>query len=105
MAVKGHYDESWACHVPKLLSGCGINPAELPHLAQGSLIVVLSIKLNFELRLALDKCSRPVYANMVHMTLSTQRIGHISNSSKLEGKSSRIKVKYMLNSHLLLCLL
>jgi len=38
------------------------------------------------------------------MTLSAQRISHISYSSELGRKSSRVKVKYMLNNHLLLCL-
>jgi hypothetical protein len=38
------------------------------------------------------------------MTLSAQRIGHISYSGEPGRKSSRIKVKYMLNNHLLLCL-
>jgi hypothetical protein len=73
-------------------------------LAQGSLVVVLAIELDSKLRLALNKCTRPVYANLAHTMLSTQRVGHISHSSKPRRKSSRIKVKYMLNNHLLLCL-
>jgi hypothetical protein len=58
----------------------------LRSLAQGSLVVVLAIELDFELRLALNKCTSPVYANLGYMTLSTQRIGHISNSSEPGGE-------------------
>ena len=38
------------------------------------------------------------------MTLSAQRIGHISHSSELGGESSRVKVKYMLNNYCLFAL-
>jgi hypothetical protein len=58
-------------------------------LTEGSLIVVLAIKLHFELWLALNKRTGPVYANMAQIALSAQRISYISHSCKARGKSSR----------------
>jgi hypothetical protein len=46
----------------------------------------------------------PRHPSHLGMTLSAQRIGHISHSSEPRGKSSHVKVKYMLNNHCLLAL-
>jgi hypothetical protein len=50
------------------------------------------------------KCFSPVLANWVAVMLSEQGISHLFNSSKPRQKPSRVKVEYMLNNYLLLCL-
>jgi hypothetical protein len=61
--------------------------------APGSLIVVLSIELDFELRAALDEGCNPVLADWVSMAFGQQRISHIFHSSKPGRKPSRVKVE------------
>jgi hypothetical protein len=72
--------------------------------AESSLIVILSIELNLELRAACDEGSSPLLANRVLIAFSQQRISYILNSSKPGRKSSQVKVKDMLNNHILLYL-
>ena len=73
-------------------------------LAEGSLIVILAIEFDIELRVTFNKGCSPVLADRVAVALSQQRISHILHSSKPGRKSSRVKVKNMLNNYILLCL-
>lgn len=51
--------------------------------AQGSLIILLPIELNLELRQTLDEVASPVYANRGLTTLRAQRISHCGYISEL----------------------
>jgi hypothetical protein len=72
--------------------------------AQGSLVVVLSIKLNLKHWLALNKGLSLVLADWVSVTLSQQGISYIFDSSEARRKSSLTEVKDMLHNHHLFCL-
>jgi hypothetical protein len=71
--------------------------------AQGFLIVVLLIELDFELRSALNKVGSSVMANRILVILSEQRISHIFDCSELGQKSLHVKVKDMLDNCQLFC--
>jgi hypothetical protein len=73
-------------------------------LAESSLIVILSIEFNLELRATFNEGCSPVLPNRVAVLLSQQGISYILYSSKLGRKSSRVEVKDMLNNYILLCL-
>jgi hypothetical protein len=71
-------------------------------LTQGSLIVVLSIELDFKLCPTPHKGLSPVLADWVVVTLSEQGISHIFDNSKAGQKSLRVKVEHMLDNNVLL---
>jgi hypothetical protein len=73
-------------------------------LAESSLIVILLIKFNLKLRATFNKGCSLVLPNRVAVLLSQQGISYILYSSKLGQKSSRVKVKDILNNYILLCL-
>jgi hypothetical protein len=73
-------------------------------LAEGSLVVILAIKFNLELRATFNEGCSLVLAYRIAVALSQQRISYILYYSKPGLKSSRVKVKGMLNNHILLCL-
>ena len=56
--------------------------------AEGSLIVILSTKSNFELRTTLNECLSLVLTNRVAMLFSRQRVSYILYYIKLGQKSS-----------------
>ena len=74
-------------------------------LTEGSLIVVLAIKLHFELWMTRNERTGLVKANMAQTTLSVQRFGHISYSFQPREKSSCNQLKYVLNNHPLLVII
>jgi hypothetical protein len=59
-------------------------------LAESSLVVVLSIELDFELRSTLDEVGSLVLADWVLVTLSEQQVSHIFDSSEPGRKSSSV---------------
>jgi hypothetical protein len=81
----------------------GVASDSLRIFARGSLIAVLSVKLDFELRVALDTVGSPFLANWVFVTLSKQRISHLFYCSERGRKSPRVQVKDMLDNCLLFC--
>jgi hypothetical protein len=73
-------------------------------LVESSLIVILSIEFNLKLRATFNKGCSLVLPNRVAVPLSQQGISYILYSSKLGRKSSRVKVKDMLNNYIFFCL-
>jgi hypothetical protein len=65
---------------------------------------MFSIELGFDLRLTPNKVGSPILASWIALTLSKQGTSHIFHSSKPRQKFSHVKVNYMLNNYLFLCL-
>jgi hypothetical protein len=70
-------------------------------LVEGFLIVVFAIKLCCKLRVAFYKRTRLVYTNLAYFTLRAQGIGYISYACEPRGRSTRNKLKYILNNNFL----
>jgi hypothetical protein len=66
---------------------------------EGSFVVVLVIKIYYKLTAAINKRTKLVYANLAYFTLSAQQISYISYSCKPRGRSTRNKLKYILNNY------
>jgi hypothetical protein len=71
-------------------------------LVESSLIVIFAIKLYCKLRVAFYKHTRLVYANLAYFALRAHRIGYISYAYEPREKSTRNKLKYILNNYVLL---
>jgi hypothetical protein len=71
-------------------------------LAESSLVVIFAIKLCYKLRVVFYKHTRLVCANLAYIALSAQGINYISYSCKSREKSTRNKLKYILNNYFFL---